>query len=264
MSNNIFRMEMAVLLLILAAFSAGCGGGNRVVENRAGVLETAPLDPYHLPRAADIGEYRVGYGDVIDVVFLYNSEYSREGIKVRPDGRISYPYVGDIEVVGMTASSIDTLLTERFSEILYGPDITVILREFETKMVYVLGEVRRAGAYEYTTGLTLVNVLALGGGMNEDAKKNNVIVIRRVAPDHIVGIEVDTNDILKGNRYDLNVAIEPYDIVMVPKSRISTVADFSNQMLQILTAPADIYLKGWQVVNVKAQYDFYKSVGRVP
>ncbi|MBN2185767.1 MAG: polysaccharide export protein [Candidatus Krumholzibacteriota bacterium] len=264
MRRIIVCMETAALITLSVVISAGCGGGNRVIDNKAGVVETAALDLAELPQAAERGEYKIGYGDVIDVLFLYNTDYSREKIMVRPDGRISYPYIGDIEVVGRTAASLDSLLTERFREIINEPDIAVILREFEKQMVYILGEVEKAGAYEYKTGLTLVKVLALGGGMGKDARKNNVVVIRRIASDHIIGIEVDINDVLKGNRYDLDLAIKPYDIVMVPKSRIASVADFSNQMLDILSAPANIYLKGWQVVNVKTTYDFYKRVGGTP
>ena len=100
--------------------------------------------------------------------------------------------------------------------------------------------------------------------MGDDAKKNNVVVIRRIASDHIIGIEVDINDILKGNRYDLDLAIKPYDIVMVPKSRISSLADFSRNIFDILSNPADLYLKGWQVVNVKTVYEFYTKVGGTP
>ncbi len=253
---------MVILLTLSALILGGCGGGNRIIDNRAGIVETSTLDLSALPQAEEDGIYTLGYGDVIDVLFLYNRNYSRENIKIRPDGRISYPYIGDIEVVGRTTDEIDSILTEKFSEIINDPDIAVMVREFDKRLVYVLGEVGNPGGYDYRPGQTLLNLLASGGGLNDDARKNNVVVIRRIAPDHIVGIEVNINDIIKGNHYDLDIAIRPYDIVMVPKSRISSAADFSNKMFDILAKPADLYLRGWQVVNVKTMYEFYRSVGR--
>ncbi len=264
MEYRVFFIKCVVVVSLAGMIlMSGCGGGgNKIIDNRAGVVARTEFDPSDLPQAYDPGIYTIGYGDIIDVIFLFNSEYSRESIKVRPDGRISYPYVGEIEVVGKTVAYIDSLLTDRFSEILNEPDITVILREFQRNMVYVLGEVENPGGYRHEDGLTLLRTLAMGRGLTSAAKKNGVIVIRRVAWDHIVGIEINVNEILKGNRYDLDIPISPFDIVMVPKSRIKTTEEFIKSVFEIVSKPAELYLKGWQVVNVKALYDFYRASGQ--
>lgn len=230
--------------------------------NRGGEIETMPFDPDSIPVAEPSGEYIIGYGDVIDVLFLYNKEYSRENIKVRPDGKISYPYIGEVSVAGNTVVSLDSLLTEKFSEIVRNPDITVILREFEPQSIYVLGEVNAPGAYRYQKSQTLVSALAMGGGMKKSARRNNVVVVRRVAYDHVVGIEVDVEKLFEGNRYDLDMPLRPFDIIMVPKSRLTSTEEFISSMYNVLVKPMDLYLKGWNVINVKTVYDFYKSTGQ--
>ena len=72
-----------------------------------------------------------------------------------------------------------------------------------------------------------------------------MLVIRRVAPDHIVGIQVDINDLLSGKRFDLDIPLQAFDIVYVPKSKLARRQDFMLALRDILMTPADIYLKGW-------------------
>ena len=256
------RKAFAVIGVSLL-LTGGCGGGNRLIDNRGGVVEKIQLDPSAIPAVENQGDYIIGYGDALDVVFLYNREYNRENIRVRPDGRISFPFIGDIDVAGRTVPWVDSLLTAKYSEIIRDPEITVIVREFQTQQVYVLGQVGDPGAYEYVRGLTLLQALSLGSGLKDSAKRNGVVVVRRIAWDHVIGIEVDVKEILDNNRYDMDIPIKPFDIVMVPKSRLATTEDFIESISNILISPADVYLKGWSVANVKTQFDFYKRVGQV-
>jgi polysaccharide export outer membrane protein len=257
------RLALAAIGATLL-LTAGCGGGNRLIENRAGAVEKVRLDPSAIPSGEDAGDYIIGYGDALDVVFLYNREYNRENIKVRPDGRISFPYVGDIDVAGRTVPWVDSLLTAKYSEIIRDPEITVIVREFQTQQVYVLGQVGDPGAYEYVRGLTLMQALSLGSGLKDSAKRNGVVVVRRIAWDHVIGIEIDVKEILDNDRFDMDIPIKPFDIVMVPKSKLATTEDFIESVSNILISPADVYLKGWSVANVKTQYDFYRRIGQTP
>lgn len=258
--GRVIAGSVVVAGLILAV--TGCGGGNKLVTNRGGEVEEARYNGGELPSAPVSDEYYIGYGDVLDVLFLYNSDYSREGIKVRPDGRISFQYVGEVAVAGKTPAYVDSLLTSKFSEILRDPQITVIIRDFQEQMIYVLGEVGRPGGYRYERGLTLMQGLSLGNGLSRDARKNGVVVVRRIAPEHILGIEINVDDILKNNRFDLDIPLRPFDIIMVPRSRLATTEDFIRSITGIIMQPADLYLKGWQVMNIQALYEFYRSTGR--
>ena len=261
--NIISGRQAFVAIGVSLLMASGCGGGNRLIENRAGAVEKIQLDPSAIPSGEQGGDYIIGYGDALDVVFLYNREYNRENIKVRPDGRISFPYIGDIDVAGRTVPWVDSLLTAKYSEIIRDPEITVIVREFQTQQVYVLGQVGDPGAYEYVRGLTLLQALSLGNGLKDSAKRNGVVVVRRIAWDHVIGIEIDVKEILDNNRYDMDIPIKPFDIVMVPKSKLATTEEFIESISNILISPADLYLKGWNVANVKTQYDYYQRMGQV-
>jgi len=218
------------------------------------------LDPDSVPAAPEPDSYYIGYGDVLDVNFLYDREYSREGIKVRPDGRITYPLAGEIFVAGMSPSKLDSVLTDKFSEILLDPEITVMIKEFQPQVIYALGEVGTAGDYDYVRGMTLTQALAVANGYTNSARKSNVLVIRRVSEDHIIGVEVDVDAILSKNDFSLDIPLKPFDIVYVPKSRIASTEQFISSMYKIIGQPLDIYLKGWQVANIKLYYDYYSRI----
>jgi hypothetical protein len=87
-------------------------------------------------------------------------------------------------------------------------------------------------------------------------------VIRRVAPDRIVGIQIDLIELLDDHRFDLDIPLMPNDIVYVPKSRIAKAEEFVESLFTILGRSGDLYLKGWQIANVKLLYEFYQRTAR--
>ena len=255
--NNV-KITFLVCWILAAFVLGGCGGGNRFISNRGGTVESGELDMSGIPTRPDMDEYLIGQGDVLDVLFLYNKDLTQTGLKVRPDGMISLPYAGDVSVAGKSASSVDSMLTARFSEIIVSPDIAVIVKEYLPQVVYTMGEVESPGGYEYRPGMTLTNFIALSGSLNNVAKRNEVLVIRRIAPDHIVGIQIDLKELFGKKRFDLDIPLEAFDVVYVPKSRIESVRDFANAVKEIVSMPADLYIRGWQVTHQKVLFDYYK------
>ena len=252
----------AFLTFIAMGVFYSCGGGNAIISNIGEEVITGELVLDSIPKVPEEDEYIIGQGDKLDIVFLYNKEFSQVGVVVRPDGKISLPYAGELRVAGMTVSQLDSILTAKYSEILINPDISVIVKEYKPQVIYVLGEVKLPGGYPYERGMTLLSALSLGRGISEKGRKNSVLVIRRVSIDHIVGIQIDLKELFGKKKFNLDIQLEPYDIVYVPKSKLSTAEDFSNTMFTILSAPANLYIKGWNVANMKILFDFYKRTAR--
>lgn len=261
MKGRKIRLYITLALLTAAALMvAGCGGSGRMYDQVGDEVVWSDLDTDSIPAAPEAESYYIGYGDVLDVNFLYETKYSREEIKVRPDGRITYPLAGEMFVAGMSPADLDSVLTEKFAEIVLDPQITVMVRDFQPQMVYVLGEVGTPGDYEYVRDMTLTKALAVAYGYTNDARKSNVLVIRRIAEDHIIGIEVDIDGILSKNDFSLDIPLKPFDIVYVPKSRIATTEQFINRLYNIIGKPMEMYLKGWQIANVDLYYEYYARV----
>jgi len=257
--NRIFGVSAVLLLAVMLAY--GCGNRGSLYDQVDGEMSGATeLDTDSIPVLPDAASYYIGYGDVLDVVFLYERQYSRESMKVRPDGRITYPFVGEIFIAGMTPSRLDTLLTEKFAEIIVDPYITVIVREFTPQKVYVLGEVGSPGGFDYVRDMTLMQALAVGNGYTRDARKSNVLIIRRIGENRIVGLEINIEAILSKNDFSMDVPLQPYDIIYVPMSRIATTEQFIERVWTILGRPMDLYLKGWQIANAEVLYEYYSRV----
>lgn len=258
--KNPEKVPALLAAVLMMTVLAGCSSGNRRLISQVGDEVTAgAYEPADIPGIEEPEGYLLGSGDLLDVNFLYNSQYSRQSIRVRPDGKISYPHAGEIYVAGMSVTHLDSVLTERFSEIVIDPDITVIVKEFQERAIYLLGEVNNPGIVDFRDGMTTTVALAIGEGFSDEARRNNVLVIRRLAEDHVIGVEVDVKRILEGKDLAGDITLRPNDIIYVPRSRIATTEDFIDSVFTILGRPMDLYLKGWQVANADVLYEYYST-----
>lgn len=247
-----------LVLLLVLGLCAGCSSTNKIITNQEGeVSETVFISPDSIPTSYKPEKYLLGYGDMIDINLLHNQSYNRNNIRVRPDGYISFPYAGEINVSGMTVKELDDILTERFSEIIKRPDVSVLIREFRPLNVYVLGEVELPGAYEINKAGNVLEALSAARGITESARRNGVLVIRKTAPEHIVGIQIDLNKILKENRYNYNIKLEPNDIVLVSESRISRLENFINNYLSVLKEPFNLLRTYYYIRQAEATYEHF-------
>jgi polysaccharide export outer membrane protein len=237
-------MSSAVVLLLLLG---GCSSSSRVEKN---YYDQTALNPGR----GKLPEYRLGFGDEIEVKF-FNNDVFNETIAVRPDGRITIQKIGDIFVAGMTPSELDSLITTRYAEIIKSPEVTVFVRKFGGYQVYVLGEVERPGSYAVERDLTLVQTLAAAGGVKNSAKLGSIMVLRPGKEGAISALKVDVSDYLKGRRFNVYIAekdlevsmnefyMQPQDIVYVPTTVISDISTFMTQVYAGLLPPVDVYLR---------------------
>ena len=130
------------------------------------------------PAAPDPDEYRLGPEDVLDVLVWKEPDLTTAAT-VRPDGKISVPLIGDLPASGRTASQLQQEITKRLSHFVSEPVVTVIVKQFNSFTIPVLGEVRRPDVYKVSRKITVLDAIALAGGFTEFAKKDHVIVIRK-------------------------------------------------------------------------------------
>jgi len=138
---------------------------------------SAPATQRPAPAAPDPDEYRLGPEDVLDV-FVWKEPDLTTAATVRPDGKISIPLIGDLPASGRTASQLQQEITKRLSHFVSEPVVTVIVKQFNSFTIPVLGGVRRPDIYKVSRKITVLDPIALAGGFTEFAKKDHVIVIR--------------------------------------------------------------------------------------
>lgn len=162
-----------------------------------------------------INEYRIGKGDILEIVTWKEPDFSREEVLVRLDGRISFPLLNDIQAEGRTVLDLKTEIETKLKDYIATPTVTVTLKESTSQKFYILGEVQSTGEYNIVKGLTVLQAFARAGGFTEWASKKEIILMRK-ENGHEKIYRVNYNDIIDGDDLSQNIAIEADDTIIVP------------------------------------------------
>jgi protein involved in polysaccharide export with SLBB domain len=189
-------------------------------------------------------EYRLGFGDVIEIKF-FNNERFNETVAVRPDGRMTMERIGDIFIAGMTPSKLDSLITAKYAEFVRNPDVTVFVRQFGGYQVYVLGEVNAPGGYPLQRNMTILQALAAAGGFKDTAKRGSVMVLRPGEQKQIEALKVDLTATIRGHNQtnEKTLYVQAQDVIYVPKTLISSTSAFLKQVYDGVLPPLDTYFQ---------------------
>jgi polysaccharide export outer membrane protein len=157
--------------------------------------------------------FRIGPEDVLDVQVWKNEELSRV-VPVRPDGMISLPLVNDIRASGLTAVELRQQITERLSEFVPSPEVSVMVREVHSVKVAVLGAVRMPGHYEVKSASTVLDLIARAQGLTEFADRGRIVVLRQDGGE-TRRIPFNYRKVAEASDQD-NFYVRPGDIIVVP------------------------------------------------
>jgi protein involved in polysaccharide export with SLBB domain len=171
-----------------------------------------------LPAAAQAAEGAIGPSDVLDIKVLEDVEISGN-YQVDAAANIAFPYIGVVQVGGLTPQQIAVAVAEQLTEGGYfnAPVVTVLVVEFNSRVVYVLGSVRTPGSYTYTDGMGVIDAISAAGGLLETGQPNGTTVTRKV--DGVeYSVQLPVSAIVNGRRPDQRLAVG--DIIFVPESPI--------------------------------------------
>src|SRR6266481_8802615 len=124
------------------------------------------------------GEYLIGPEDVLDVAVWNNTDISRT-VPVRPDGKISLPLLNDVQAAGLTPMQLRDVLVKLLTTYIPNPTLSVIVREVHSFKVTVIGEVKTPGRYEIRSRTTVLDLLAMAGGLSQYAARARITILRR-------------------------------------------------------------------------------------
>jgi polysaccharide export outer membrane protein len=134
-------------------------------------------------------------------------------VQVRPDGKITMPFIGDLNATGHTTSELRDAITQSLKEYVNNPVVTVIVLEATTPVVYVLGQVGKPGTVPIQGPLTVLQALAVAGGLKDFANEKNIRILRK-GPKGTETIPFNYRDATKGN--GSNPFLQPGDTIVVP------------------------------------------------
>jgi len=162
-----------------------------------------------------IAEYRIGNGDILEIVTWKEPDFSREEILVRLDGKISFPLLNDVQAAGKTTTELKNSIENGLKEYVADPNVTVTVTNAGSQRFYILGEVVNTGEYPLTKNLTVLQAFALAGGFTEWASKKEIILFRQVDGKEQV-IRINYKGIVNDKDFSQNVKIAADDTIIVP------------------------------------------------
>ena len=201
MKNRVFVWCFLVIGLLVLS-----GGAALAEEGEKGKAE-AP--------AEDAGTYRIGAGDILQIVTWKEPDFTKEDVLVRIDGKISFPLLNDVQASGRTALELKGTIEEGLTDYVDSPEVTVTVRSPVSQRFYILGEVARTGEYPIVKNLTVLQAFAVAGGFTEWASKKEIILFRQVDGQEKI-IRVNYKDIVKGRNMENNIPIKADDTIVVP------------------------------------------------
>jgi polysaccharide biosynthesis/export protein len=177
------------------------------------------------PPATDLGcrgDYVIGAEDVLDIAVWDNAALTRT-VPVRPDGKISLPLLNDVQAAGLTPMQLRDKLATGLTEYIPSPAVSVLVREVHSFKVTVIGQVKAAGRYEIKDRATVLDVLALAGGITEYAARGRIVVLRQDGPtSRQIPFPYDRLTSRNAPKHDPaaaapgNFCVNPGDVIVVP------------------------------------------------
>lgn len=180
----------------------------------AGDKKTSAPKQKSLTRVEDTS-YKIGGGDILQVITWKEPDFSREDILVRTDGKITLPLLDDIQAAGMTPLELKNHLQKKLKKFIGNPTVTVTVMSPASHKFYILGEIAATGEYPLTKELTVLQAFALAGGFTEWASKKEIILLRHENGKEKI-IRVNYKNIIKGKDFSQNVRIKANDTIIVP------------------------------------------------
>ena len=159
-------------------------------------------------------DYLIGPEDILTIVFWREKELSSE-VVVRPDGRISLPVLQDVSAAGLTPEQLRDSLTKTAERFVEDPNVTVIVKEINSRRVYITGQVAKPGPYNITSPMTVVQLIAFAGGVLEYADTKN-ITIMRTENSNPTSLRFNYKEVAEGKNLKQNITLKPGDTVIVP------------------------------------------------
>lgn len=185
--------------------------------------------------------YKISVNDKLYISVWRVPDLSLE-FTVGPDGKISFPLIGEIEAANRTLSDLKTEITEKLKEYVEDPQVSVMVREFAGNKLIVMGEVKSPGIYKFVGKATIMEVLALAGGFTDRAKSASIVIVRE--PDDPKRdkklIVAHIKSILKGD-LSKNIEVKPDDIIYVTRTFVSNTKEFyDNWIVPAVTKAIDV------------------------
>jgi polysaccharide export outer membrane protein len=159
-------------------------------------------------------DYLIGVEDVLVIVFWRDKDMSAE-VVVRPDGKITLPLINDVVAAGLTPDQLREKVSKEAERFIEEPAATVVVKQINSRKVYITGEVGRGGPFPLTGPTTVLQLIAMAGGLKDFAHKKDIVIMRTEAGKP-VSFPFDYSAVVSRKKLQQNILLKPGDTVVVP------------------------------------------------
>jgi polysaccharide biosynthesis/export protein len=195
---------IAVLLTALASAPLAAQEGKAAVPAFAVPAASKPL-----PQG-----YLIGPDDVLEVVYWGEKDLSAEAV-VRPDGNISLPLLRDVPAIGLTPDELSERVQKLASTYLEHPSVTVVVKQINSRKVFITGEVTKPGTYPLPGPTTVLQLIATAGGLTPFARQERIVVMR-AGENGPVAYRFNYKNVSQMKNLRDNIVLAPGDTIIVP------------------------------------------------
>jgi polysaccharide biosynthesis/export protein len=162
----------------------------------------------------DIDEFIIGTEDVLSVFVWHEPELTNK-VVVRPDGKIGIPLLNDVQASGLTPKQLQENIAQGLKRFITGAQVTVVVQEIHSQVVYITGAVAKPGVYPLGGPLTVMEILVRAGGVADFAKTEEIQILRKTG-DKPNRFRFNYKTYSEGKDYQQNIPMRNGDMVIVP------------------------------------------------
>lgn len=210
----LFSRWRAAAALTVAVCSAVTAGSAQQASGTAEVRVVPPAVTTSAVSAPAAPAYVIGTDDVLSISFWREKDLAAD-VTVRPDGKVTLPLLNDVQAAGRTPEQLRDAIREVADAYLENPTPTVIVKEIKSRRVFITGQVEKPGLYPLNAEMTVLQLIAMAGGLKEFADGSNISVMRSEAG-RVTAIPFNYRDVLKRRHLEQNIDLRPGDTVVVP------------------------------------------------
>ena len=163
---------------------------------------------------SSVQDYVIGPGDVLEIS-VWKEEALTKQLMVLPDGKIAFPLIGETMAGGWTVAQLKKEIEKRLSRFVPDPVLSVSVAQMNSLMIYVVCKVRNPNRFLLTSNINVLQALALAGGLNEFAERDEIRVFReKDGKTDIFNFNYD--DVEVGKKLEQNITLMRGDVIVVP------------------------------------------------
>ena len=209
-------MYFAVLGMLCAPLSGRPAAASAATPVEAGTgpgAAMAPSEPESKPPALD-DAYLIGPGDML-LIGVWKDDALTRQVVVLPDGKISFPLIGEVVAANKTVAALKTELEAAVGRFVPDPVLSVGVQQVNSMLIYVIGKVNRPGQFNLNAHSTVLQALAIAGGLNTFARESAILIMREEQGRTVI-FPFDYDEVAEGRHLEQNIRLKRGDVIIVP------------------------------------------------